>query len=93
MAVNDRSAWKEMLGYWMSLARIRDEVGLPTDLIYYVARERNALPYLTVNGQLRPVTEDEFEQGIRDCVAIRQGRSPQGMNLTSSQINTIRAEF
>lgn len=84
--------WRQALKYWFDLARVRDETGLPVDLIYLGAVERDALPRVIENHQVRPVTEAEFHQGIKDCIAVLQGRSPKSMKLTSEMIDFIKKE-
>lgn len=63
---------KQSLDYWLSLARLHDTHGLPTDLIYIVCESESALPRVIQNGELRAVTSAEFETGIRDCVRLLQ---------------------
>ena len=58
-AIPARNA-KQLLKYWFDLARVRDETGLPVDLIYIRCREEDKLPYVIQQGKLRPVTEEEF---------------------------------
>ena len=60
------------LAYWMTLAQLRDETGLPIDIIYLRLQEGNQLPTVVCDGIIRPVSSSEFEEGIRFCVQIRQ---------------------
>ncbi len=70
---NDLLAWsKKSLDYWMSLARLHDTYGLPVDLIYVHCDMKGALPQVIQNGSFRPVTSDEFDAGIKDCVKVLQ---------------------
>lgn len=84
--------WRQALKYWLDLARVRDESGLPVDLIYIHVKQRGALPRVVENGEVRPVSEAEFDQGIKDCVAVLQGRSPKSIKLTSEMIDFIKKE-
>ena len=63
---------KRSLDYWMSLARLHDTHGLPVDLMYVSCNMKGVLPQVIQNGKLRPVTSEEFESGIQDCVRVLQ---------------------
>lgn len=85
--------WHWSLKYWFALAKVRDQTGLPVDLIYLHAKERDVLPRVIENHQVRSVTEEEFNQGIKDCVAVLQGRSPKRIKLTTEMIDYVRKEY
>lgn len=57
---------------WMELAKLRDETGLPIDIIYLKLREHNRLPVIVSHGVARPVSSDEFEESMCLCIQIRQ---------------------
>lgn len=72
-------------------ARLRDETGIPVDLLYIGAGGKGTLPHVVAKtGETRPVTSEEFEQGVKDCIAILQRRSPRSMNLDASEVNKVR---
>lgn len=84
---------KESLDYWFSLAEIYDSYGLPIDLIFIKCREENKLPQVfqksTDNDgkeimRPRPVTSDEFEDGIQFCVRVRQAG---GLDVVTSHLS------
>ena len=56
----------------MELAKLRDETGLPIDIIYLELRRRDQLPVVVSGGVARPVSNDEFEDSMRLCIQIRQ---------------------
>lgn len=60
------------LSRWMELAKLRDETGLPIDIIYLELRRRDRLPIIVSGGVVRPVSNDEFEDSMRLCIQIRQ---------------------
>lgn len=60
------------LAYWMTLAQLRDETGLPIDIIYLRLQEGNQLPTVVSDGIMRPVSSSEFDDGVRFCIQIRQ---------------------
>lgn len=82
-----------LLSYWFSLARLRDESGLPIDLMYYHLERKGALPRVLEAGTSRLVTEDEFQQGIKDCIAVLQNRSPRGLDLQPEDLNYLREQL
>ena len=67
-----RADAEKRLAYWMTLAQLRDETGLPIDIIYLRLQEGNQLPTVVSDGIMRPVSNREFEEGIGFCVQIRQ---------------------
>lgn len=91
--MNLRELTDDLLIYWFALARLRDEEGLPIDLMYYHLAQKDALPRVIENQRWRAATEEEFIQGVTDCVAIRQGRAPEprnGKEITQDQVQALR---
>lgn len=63
---------QKKLSYWMKLAKLRDETGLPVDIIYLNLKGSKRLPEVVSDGVTRPVTNEEFELGMRFCIQIHQ---------------------